>query len=107
MDGALDSIANSDFVLDFYATAVCDPSGYGEGETYLGSHTVTTDANGDIAFTASLSAAVPAGRFIAATATDAMGSTSEFSPCLESIEGPFFADGFESGDTSAWSSTVP
>ena len=107
VDGVLDSIASSDFTLDFYAIPVCDASGFGEGEIYLGADTVTTDAGGDIAFSITLAAAAPGGWFITATATDAAGSTSEFSQCAEILTDPIFADGFESGDTSAWSETTP
>ena len=104
--GDLNSKPHSDYTLDFYQSPVCDSSGYGEGRTYLGPHLVTTDANGDVSFSANLSFPVPAGHFITATATDAEGSTSEFSPCLEGVNGPVFADSFESGDASAWSTAV-
>jgi hypothetical protein len=107
VDGSLDSIANSDFTLDFYASSFCDPSDHGEGETYLGSETVTTNADGDAAFTAVLAIAAPEGWYVAATATDSDGSTSEFSPCFEVPTKLIFADDFESGDTTAWSIVVP
>ena len=107
VDGFIDSVANSDFTIDFYASSFCDPSGHGEGETYLGSDTVTTNADGDAAFTTILATAAPEGWYIAATATDSDGSTSEFSQCLEVPTEVIFADGFESGDTSAWSATSP
>jgi len=54
-------------------------------------------------FATTLTAAVPAPRYVTATATDGGVSISEFSPSLEIVEGPLFTDGFESGDTSAWS----
>jgi hypothetical protein len=107
VDGSLDSIANSDFTIDFYASSFCDPSGHGEGETYLGSDTVTTNADGDAAFKTVLAIAVPEGWYVAATATDSDGSTSEFSQCLEVPTELIFADAFESGDTAAWSTVVP
>ena len=107
VDGFIDSIAISDFTIDFYASSFCDPSGHGEGETYLGSDTVTTNADGDAAFTTILAIAAPEGWYIAATATDSDGSTSEFSQCLEVSTEVVFADGFESGDTAAWSIVVP
>lgn len=44
--GSLNSTPNTQFILDFYASDSCDPSGYGEGGRYLGSDTVTTDGNG-------------------------------------------------------------
>jgi hypothetical protein len=64
--------------LDFYANPAADPSGYGQGQTWLRSTKVTTDANGNASFTASLPA-LPAGQnYVTATATDASGNTSEF-----------------------------
>jgi CSLREA domain-containing protein len=80
--GTLNSVPNTLFRLDIYANATCDPSGYGEGETYLGSKTATTDARGDVAFTAHFSTTVPAGQFISATATDPDNNTSEFAACV-------------------------
>jgi hypothetical protein len=65
---------NTTITLDFYA----DPSGYGQGQTWLGSTTVMTDANGNVAFTADLATGNLAGQRITATATDASGDTSEF-----------------------------
>src|SRR4029077_8015592 len=57
-----------------------DPSGYGQGQTYLGSVQVTTDGNGNASFTVTLTTPVPAGQnYITATATDPNGNTSEFS----------------------------
>ena len=107
VEGSLDSVANSDFTIDFYASSVCDPSGHGEGETYLGSGTVTTNADGDSAFTTTLAIPVPVGWYVTATATDASGSTSEFSQCLVFLTGLIFSDGFEAGNTTAWSTVVP
>jgi hypothetical protein len=59
----------------------CDPSGYGEGETFIGLATVTTDGNGDAGFSTTLAGSAPNGHFVTATATDPAGNTSEFSLC--------------------------
>jgi hypothetical protein len=75
-------LANATITLDFYANspAAVDPSGYGQGQTWLGSMTVTTDANGHASFTSpQFGMALPAGDFVSATATDGDGDTSEFS----------------------------
>lgn len=77
--GTLNSTPNTSFILDFYANHAAHASGYGEGKTYLGAATVTTDMNGDVAFNVTLPRLVPAGRVITATATDSAGNTSEFS----------------------------
>ena len=105
--GSLDSIANSDFTIDIYASPSCDSSGHGEGETYLGSETVATDAGGDATFSTILAIAAPDGWHVVATATDSDGSTSEFSECFEVPSELIFTDGFESGDTALWSAAEP
>ena len=84
--GTLNSTPNMTFSIDFYASPACDPSGYGEGEIYLGSTSATTDAAGNAGFAADLAVAAPAGSFITATATDPQGNTSEFSRCLQAVQ---------------------
>jgi hypothetical protein len=84
--GTLNSIAGSAYTVELYASAACDPSGYGEGETYLGSVPFTTDASGTGAFTVSLPG--PATGFVTATARDASNNTSEFSACVVIASGP-------------------
>ncbi|MCK6499560.1 MAG: PA14 domain-containing protein, partial [Nitrospira sp.] len=79
--GRLDSTPNSSFVIDIYANPACDPSGFGEGQQYLGETTVTTDASGYGSFTLSLASGLPIGASVSATATDPAGNTSGFSPC--------------------------
>jgi uncharacterized repeat protein (TIGR01451 family) len=83
VNGSLNSIPSTQFDLHFYANTACDASGYGEGETFLGSDTVTTDAGGDVTFSSSLTTSVPVGRYVTATATAPDGSTSEFSACFQ------------------------
>jgi len=78
VQGAVHSTPSSTFVLDFYASSAVDPSGYGEGERYIGSVEVTTDGNGDASFDVTLAASTSLGEWISATATGADG-TSEFS----------------------------
>ncbi len=78
--GSLNSTPNGTFTLDFYANTVADPSGYGEGDRYLGTIDVTTDADGNVDFDFSLSAPTTLAEYLTATAIDANGNTSEFSP---------------------------
>lgn len=67
------------FIIQFFSSSLKDPSGFGEGETFLGQKTVTTNRNGNASFDFSTSAASE-GDFITATATrKATGDTSEFS----------------------------
>lgn len=81
--GTLHSITNTQFTLDFYASDSCDSSGYGEGERYLGSDTVTTDSSGDASFTSALGESTGGVAQVTATATDPDGNTSEFSACVQ------------------------
>jgi parallel beta-helix repeat protein len=79
IEGTLNAAVNTTFRLDFFSTATADPSGFGEGDVYLGSAEVSTDNAGNISFVAALPVMVPEGHFVSATATDASGNTSEFS----------------------------
>ena len=45
--GTVHGAANVTIALDFYANTAPDPSGYGEGQFYLASRTVITNASGD------------------------------------------------------------
>ncbi len=73
------SFAPGSYLLRFYASSMCDPSGYGEGEQLVGSLTVGAGATG----TAALSPLATPGKRITATATDASYNTSEFSACQQ------------------------
>ena len=67
--GTLNSVASTHFRIEFFANPTPDSSGYGEGQSYLGFVDVTTDASGNASFNAVLSAAVPTGQVVTATAT--------------------------------------
>ena len=82
ISGSFNGTPNASFTIDFYAGFAADPSGFGEGEIYLGSIGVTTDASGNAAGNFSTNVPLPAGTQITATATDAAGNTSEFSAAL-------------------------
>ena len=77
--GTLNSLPNATYTLDFYDNSASDPSGFGQGEVYLGFATVTTDGSGNVRFDVTVSGASANGDIITATATDASGNTSEFS----------------------------
>ena len=81
--GTLNSTPATTFEIDFYSSTVADISNHGEGETYIGSTSVTTDASGNANFTVTFSQTTPPGHFITATATDAAGNTSEFSAAVQ------------------------
>jgi hypothetical protein len=78
--GTLNSTANTSFRIEFFSNTSIDPTGFGEGQTFIGSTTVTTDAGGNASFTTNTGSATPTGRFITSTATsNVTGDTSEFS----------------------------
>ena len=79
--GRLNSQPGGTYRIEVFANTNCDQSGYGEGARFIGALTVTTNPQGDAQFKLKFSAAVSAGQFITATATDAAGNTSEFSAC--------------------------
>jgi CSLREA domain-containing protein len=89
IQGMLDSAPGTQFRMDFYSNTECDPSGFGEGQTFIGSSTVTTASNCKAGFSVSFPIAVPAGSFITATASDPPGNTSEFSQCVMVQPPPF------------------
>lgn len=95
IQGNLNSTPVTIFNVDFYANAACDPSGNGEGQTYLGASSVTTDAAGNATINVVLPVTVGAGQLITATASapavlelarsglsGAPANTSEFSACV-------------------------
>jgi parallel beta-helix repeat protein len=95
ISGVLRSTPGDSFVIDFYASASADPSGYGEGQRWLGSVTVLANEEGVARFNVTLPAATFGGEWITATATRlvdvdgdpatpaAIADTSEFSTALE------------------------
>lgn len=105
--GVLDSLATRDFTLEFFSSPACDPSGFGEGEVFLGSTVVTTDVNGLATFNAGVPVEVPVGWVVSATATDALtGNTSEFSACLPTTGSLLLTAGMlRRGLASTWTVT--
>src|SRR6185295_7413349 len=84
VQGFLRSTPSSTFTLDFYGNDGCTPrpQDFLEARTWLGEAEVTTDASGSIAFDVTLPVLITPGDFVSATATDAVGNTSEFSQRL-------------------------
>jgi parallel beta-helix repeat protein len=81
--GTLTGTPDTSFTLEFYANDACNPSGYGEGQTFLGATTVITDDSGAATFTVTLDGGVAAGQYVSATATDPAGNTSAFAACWQ------------------------
>jgi hypothetical protein len=106
--GTLNSKPNSAFHLQFFTNQACDPSGYGEGEAAFGEADVVTGGDGNVSFNLHPSIIGPPprdGEFVTATATDAAGNTSEFSPCIVASHAGFldFGKRFSAVDEAAGS----
>ena len=87
--GTFHSAPNRAYIVDIYRGTSPDPSGHGEGQSYVGTTSLSTDANGNGSFTMSDSGNF-AGQYFSATATDATtGDTSEFSSALLATNAPF------------------
>ncbi len=78
--------SGSPYRLQFFASPSCDTvGGNGEGQVFLGE----ADRNaGGNAITVNLNVPIPNGFVVTATATDALGNTSEFSNCATANGGP-------------------
>ena len=77
--GSLSASPNTTYRIEFFSNPAADPTGYGQGETYLTFADETTNSSGTVSFSVQTPNLVPAGQFISATATDPAGNTSEFS----------------------------
>ena len=81
VNGTLHAAASTAYTIEFFASAACDASNFGEGASFIGDLSVTTDSTGTTTFAFTPSAAIPSGHVVTATATDPSGNTSEFSRC--------------------------
>src|SRR5262249_5957579 len=81
IQGTLTSNPNRPFRIEFFSSPACDPTGFGEGQTLLGSVDVSTDGTCNATINATLPVSAGPG-VVTATATDlTTGDTSEFSAC--------------------------
>lgn len=83
VQGVFDGQPSASFVLDFYASPPDGTPIRRDGARYLGSTTVATDLLGRGSFDATIPSPVAVGDSVTATATDATGSTSEFSTAID------------------------
>jgi titin len=80
----LASLPSTTFRIELFSSPACDPSGGGEGATFLGTKTITTDGTGAATFSIQV-AVVPAGQALTETATrQDVTETSQFSACASS-----------------------
>ena len=85
ISGALNGAATATYTIEFFGNQPGAESA--QGATFLGSANVTTDATGNASIALTVPAAAAAGQLVTATATDAAGNTSEFSPPVTAISG--------------------
>lgn len=104
IDGFLDSRPGASFEIDLFASDAGDPSGFGQGQTWLTTVAVSTDSSCLVDFHVEVPVAVGAGSVVTATATDAAGNTSEFSAGL-AVEGPANAGNVPGGQQAAFITT--
>lgn len=85
--GTLTGTPGTSYALDFSRSPSADPSGFGEGQTYLGNLTRVMPASGTVTFLASFPSAGAAGQYFTATASRAYGGgvleTSEFDRAMQ------------------------
>ena len=90
VEGTLNSTASTGpYRIEIFANDSCDVSGFGEGKTFLGSTTTSTDPTCNGNFNVTLPVLVAPTARLTATATDPNGSTSEFSACV-GVQTTFF-----------------
>jgi hypothetical protein len=97
IQGTLNSTPETSFRLEFFANDAADPSGFGQGQLFLGAATltVTTGPDGTATFTRTVPFALKGTQFVTATATDPNDNTSEFS-----ADAPVIAPTFSINDVS-------
>jgi CSLREA domain-containing protein len=84
IEGELNSKPNTEYSIEFFSNAECDPSGFGEGHSMFQKLTLTTDAQGYGHFNelVAMSVSFSPGNFFTVTATDPDRNTSGFSNCI-------------------------
>ena len=107
--GQLSSAVSKSYWVELFASSSCGVPGSGAARNFLGGQMVTTNGSGLASIRFQSPQAIPIGWVVAATATDSTSNTSELSACatIATLPGaPVFADGFDLGDTAAWSARV-
>ena len=88
LTGTLNTLSSLTNQIDFYWSPTGDPSGHGEGQTFIGTTNVTSNFFGNASFNVTFfGVSVPVGAAVTATATDLSGNTSEFAQNDTTIKG--------------------
>ncbi len=93
---------NTGLLLQFYASPASTAPASIQGLTFIGQATVTTDANGNASFTATVNTAVAAGQIITATADYNVESTSVFSNAVTVVTSTATFLGTDTTTEGAW-----
>jgi len=103
IEGTIDCIYPEETTIEFFSNTECDPTGYGEGEIYIGSTVPDNTGKFMVEFTD-----IPDGSFIAATATDPDNNTSEFSECaIVSLLSSSSTSTVDQGETESSETYIP
>lgn len=78
IQGNFNSLPNDTYYIDFYGNSVEESYGYGQGQVYIGTVSVTTSGMGNAFFAYTNNSFNYAGQYISATATAATGDSSQF-----------------------------
>ena len=79
LNGRFKSTPNTRFHIEYFSNEVYDPTGFGEGQVWVGSIDLTSPDDGRIGWGTAFQPGVPV-KNLTMTATDPNGNTSEFSP---------------------------
>ena len=85
IQGSFNSVASKPYRIDFFSSPAADPSGFGEGQTWIGSLNVTTDVTGNATLNVDFPGSLAPGSIVTATATGTGtggSGTSEFSAAI-------------------------
>jgi sugar lactone lactonase YvrE len=86
VSGILAGTPGNSYRIEIFANDSCDPSGFGEGKTFIGFTEATAGPTGEAAFSATVSNPLSAGTVLTATATPALAvneGTTGFSRCIQ------------------------
>jgi hypothetical protein len=81
IQGTLNSVSSTDYRIEFFVNDACNSFGNGDGKTFIGFATATTNGSCTAPVDVVLPVGVDASQVVTATATDPGGNTSEFSAC--------------------------
>jgi CSLREA domain-containing protein len=86
LTGTINGAPGDDFFMDLFLSPSCDPSGYGEGQVYIGSISIVVGGSGEAVFDEVIDSH-PLGQFVTAVAMNLeTGDSSEFSNCVQITE---------------------